>query len=363
MSLVVLCVYGFPESHPNRCMNEEMLIDVFASMATLNMPSVMGGDLNSVHGESLAMVLAEALGIYCVSPTNKPTTRTKEGETSTTKPLDYVFANYQAKDLIQAARVNYAVTLSDHYPIEVRLSVVKPMFMRVRWPRRTVLPQERKGTFEFPWLPEDIGFAKWQRLATRWLAATFGQRVAPKNKVRIVNNPPMPKCDDKPYRQLIKLNLAVQHIQRHGATKERLRSIQRKVAALPQHLRHTLGPSLPCDLSLTIEEVIKQYATEKNQQALKAWRQKMAAWKSNSKQACAFVRNPPPQKLTMLKDVNGATANPMRIQELLMAYWGRIESWPAPGALTCAMDNLENYYSFPSSMCALPCGPNHRANR
>ena len=33
--MVLICVYGFPGSHPGRSMNEEMLIDVFSSMATL----------------------------------------------------------------------------------------------------------------------------------------------------------------------------------------------------------------------------------------------------------------------------------------------------------------------------------------
>ena len=345
-NLVLLCVYGFPESHPNRSMNEEMLIEAFATMASLTMPAILGGDLNTIHGESLAMVLAEALGILCVSPIDKPTTKSREGDPSSSKPLDYVFANYQAKDLIANTRVNYAISLSDHYPIEVKLSVVKPCFVRVRWPKRSTLPIEKTGAYEFPWLPEEVGFANWQKLATKWLATTFGVKISKKDRVKIVTAPPAAKCDDKVYRQLIKLNLAVQHAKMHGQTSVRLKSIKRKLTALPPDQQHAIGSPHSPDLPHTVEEVIAKYAQEKNELALQTWKQQVATWKVNTKQACAFVRNPPPMKLTMLKDVAGATADPMRIQELLMQYWSQIESWPCEAARKCAEDNLENHYSF-----------------
>ena len=174
INMFVICVCGFPQSHPCRNMKEEMLIDVIASMATLTVPTIMGGDLNTVHDESPAMVLAEALGKECVSPREKPTTKSRDGGLSTLKPIDHVFANYQAMDMVQASRVNYAVALSDYYPIEIKLRVPKSVFTKVRRPRKITLLWTNKASHTFPWLPECVEFSAWQRLATRWLSATYG---------------------------------------------------------------------------------------------------------------------------------------------------------------------------------------------
>ena len=131
--MAVICACGFPESHSCRGMNEEMLMDVFASMEALTMPTTMGGDLNAMHTESSATVLSEALGIVHVSPKKSPTMR-RDGGVSASMPIDHVFMAFKVLNITGSSRVNYAVTLSDHYPAEVCMCSPPGNIHEIGWP-------------------------------------------------------------------------------------------------------------------------------------------------------------------------------------------------------------------------------------
>ena len=90
----------------------------------------------SIEQTHPSLIMAEAMGIYCVSPIDQPTTMTRQGAPSHAQPIDYVLANAQAKDLVAASRGNYASTLSDHYPIEARIMTQMPHFIEIRWPQK-----------------------------------------------------------------------------------------------------------------------------------------------------------------------------------------------------------------------------------
>ena len=123
-NVVLVSVYGYAESHPSRSTNEDLVKDVLTSLADLKVAAFAGGDLNVHVHDSQTLTLSEAIGVFCVTPSDQPTTRARDGAPSTNYPIDYVFANQQAKDMVVEARVNYQVHLSDHYPLEVKVCCV-----------------------------------------------------------------------------------------------------------------------------------------------------------------------------------------------------------------------------------------------
>ena len=143
-NILLVCVYGYSDTHPNRGLNEDLLRDALTSIASLNIAAFVGGDLNVHVAESSVLTLSEAIGVTCVSPVRHTTTKTKTGAPSSSHAIDLMFANYKAKDLVSRARVNYHVHLSDHYPVEVMFVTPKCDFPVVKWPRTVVLPPKKE---------------------------------------------------------------------------------------------------------------------------------------------------------------------------------------------------------------------------
>ena len=342
--MLCIFVYGFPESHPCRSMNEHMLKDILSAMASVNMPTYMGGDMTVSISNSEALSLSESLGIVCVSPTKMPTTMGRSGDPGESPPIDLVFANLRARDMVQRSRVNHAITLSDHYPVEIELSVPRCGFSVMGWPKTIKLGEKKRDNVPFPLVPLSTSFKQWQKLAMRWLSVTFETKIPPKHRVRVTKykQPKLPI--DVPYRQLLALQAALQHIIAHGETLQRKRSIHRKCRALDSSIviRSTTYVAMRDEVHTCMQEYVKR----RQKDSLNLWLQLARKWKASSREACRFVKNPSPCQVTVVNMPNGATVDPNDVQKHLSEYWKSIETWPIGRDAESVADLFEDKYSM-----------------
>ena len=342
----VLCisVYGFPESHPSRSMNEHMLKDIIAVMASVTMPIYMGGDLNVSLHSSEALSLCESMGVVCVSPTNTPTTMARSGDPSGTLPIDFIFANMKARDMVCKSRVNHAITLSDHYPVELQFGIPRHRFLVTKWPSTVRLGAKQREDIPFPTLHESTTYRQWQKIVTRWLSVSFAMRIPPKHAVRTVKYRPPRLPQDVVYRQLLSLQSALQHVITHGETLQRKRSIARKRLALPPYLK--VNDTSYVAMKGEVHQCILDHVKSKQKDTLSAWIQKARLWKASSKEACSFVKNPEPCKVTVVSTPKGATVDPAEVHKHLVEYWASIETWPEGQNAQQICDMFDDKYSM-----------------
>ena len=131
--VLAVSVYGYPASHVDVGKNEDLLQDVFASMADLTLPVLIAGDMNTTCEHSEALSRAEMFGFVKMSD-KKSSTMTKRGIASRSMPIDHVYVNMKMRDLVQRVWANQAIVMSDHYPICMRFvshHLGEPI---VRWP-------------------------------------------------------------------------------------------------------------------------------------------------------------------------------------------------------------------------------------
>ena len=350
-NVVLVAAYGLSESHHNKDMNEGMLMDIMMSAASLNMPVFVGGDLNTQRGNSQALTMAEAIGLTCVSPSDKFTTMSRDGAPSKSPPIDFLFANEKARDLVIQARVNYGVALSDHYPIEMRFVSVKPDFLEIVWPKKTVICENKTLPTPYPETPTPPTYAQWLKLTTRWIAGACQTKVHSKTKVRIRQYVPKKLKEDQLHAKLVSLSRALSHALRHGINNLRMRSIQRKITSLPGDMRRKLT-SIP--LHQAYDEVVvytETHVKQEHARVMTRWKDLTTAWKKATKAACAFVKNPLPVKMTTLKQGECLVSHPYRAQSLMMGYWASIEQWPTLASKDKALEQLEQKYSFLVPRC------------
>ena len=133
--IVIIAMFAYPPSHECRASNEELYAQAFAWARGLRDPVLIAGDYNQVVGTSSTLSLAEANGIYRISP-EEATTRSKGGGPSGNLVVDHAFCNHAFLDLAPVVSVDQTRWLSDHYPIS-SLSVKRlcQQTMSWRWPK------------------------------------------------------------------------------------------------------------------------------------------------------------------------------------------------------------------------------------
>ena len=170
--LIVASVYGYPEGHDQRGLNDEMLRDIFVELASWTSPVLISGDFNTSVGGSRVLGLANSWGFERMSD-DRPTTMSKKGIPKEGAPIDHLYANVCASDLIHGCFTNHDITMSDHYPIQCRLTLPQMGLLEVRWPELVPsLPPTRADT-DFPLLPGNVSFDEWQRCAVNWIQEAF----------------------------------------------------------------------------------------------------------------------------------------------------------------------------------------------
>ena len=78
LSFVAVVAYGYPESHACRGQNEDVLRDIFVSLAGLTCPVLVAGNFNATTGTMPPLALASHFRFYKLSP-NTSTTASKHG--------------------------------------------------------------------------------------------------------------------------------------------------------------------------------------------------------------------------------------------------------------------------------------------
>ena len=63
------------------------------------------------------------MGIVCANPARLLTTVSKSRDPSHVLPIEFIFANLKARDMVHESRVNHAITLSGHYPVEIQIVI------------------------------------------------------------------------------------------------------------------------------------------------------------------------------------------------------------------------------------------------
>ena len=345
-SFLAIVIYGYPDSHPERDRNDELLRDVFVSLEAWTCPILVAGDLNTTVAQSATLAQADQWGFFRISP-NLATTTNKEGLPAKSAPIDHMLANTRMMDMIYECKVDWGVAISDHFPILASLVLNRASFRIARWPKPPkVCPEHLVPGVPFPDPPVDCSYHDWLKITKVWLQKTIGTKVHSKN--RLVTSPykPAKLPIDLYYRRLLGVERALSYIVEHGETLERTAAVGRKLCALKEHYQLALDS---LDWNECLREVrawILQYTNHSHQNMLSKWRAEAMKWKVSVKSAYAYLRNPVPTKTTIMESAGDYTCNPLEVRLLLDTYWMTKESWPQGMSVQQAVDNLEEHYSI-----------------
>ena len=339
-------IYGFPESHPERDRNDELLRDVFVSLGAWKCPILVAGDMNSTITQSSILSQSERWGFFRVSP-DKATTVSKDGMPKHGLPIDHMLANLPMIDRLSGCQVDWGVALSDHYPLIATCVLQRSNFRVAKWPSPPKICQFQKTQqVDFPDLDSQCTFEQWQKATRRWLQNVLGVKVPRKDKVREVAYRPPKMHVDQQFRRLLGVERAVAYILEHGEADDRRKAVERKLKAI---LRHHQLESKSSDWEALLKEIRQwtlDYTNRLHKEAIAGWRREAITWTLSTKAAYAYLRNPVPSKTTMFIIEGKVTCEPKEVELVLNEYWQDKEMWPKGFDALNAVANLEEYYSF-----------------
>ena len=133
-SFVLVGIYGYAPSHPEVSTNDELLTHAFAWAGAQTCCTLVTGDLNATTTQSMPLASCREFGLHRVSP-NKPTTGGRSAPTAKTLAIDHVLVNEPLLQYVLHCDVDYAVALSDHYPLVSTLAVPSSSFLSWLPPR------------------------------------------------------------------------------------------------------------------------------------------------------------------------------------------------------------------------------------
>ena len=356
-SVVVASYYGFPVSHPERETNEAFLRDIISYMGRLICPSIMVGDLNDHLTSSPSLARAPIMNMHRVTD-DSPTTLNKQGVVSGRTPLDHCLANLVALESGIRAKVDPTLVISDHLPILLDAPMCHPKFLRVVWssPPKTLKPQSENPMWQ--WCPCD--YASWQETCRAWLQQAHRQSIQPKGCMTYMQAKQFVPSLHVRFRRLFPLQRAVVELCRYPRLQAQQPSIARKLAA--QDLAVLLPLlSTPDVLLGEVQKRVQSYMKNHHRAMIKKWREISRSWKVSDAAVYAYLRNPMPNKLTgIILPNNHVVTHPWRIQEELLTYWNRLETWDSQ-ELAHALEVLEDRYSIllPHQECQAEVLPRH----
>ena len=334
LEVMCLSLYGFPKGHPRQHASEDLLSQCFHWASGVNLPLLLGGDLNSNPDESTSLSLSDMWKLYRITD-DSPTTRSRSGGLSSNS-LDHVLANCKMLDANVTARVSHFEAVSDHFPVVGSFRAPEIAFMVTHWPRVPRLPSLPCAQPE--WAFAGSTFVEWSICAERWVSEAFAVKVPPKLLVHSAPFvPPRPQIDRR-YASLRAAYRLVKHLSRCDNNPHAWSSLAKKLHAL--RLSMATLPELARAISLKITE----HMQEVQKGALDAWRQKTRVWKGSDAAIFRFLRNPPPPKSAAISMEGGLSSLPGDIFAGLQGFWGSFENWSSQQAQDHALEVVEDIY-------------------
>ena len=335
-SFLVVSLYGIPIGHPLKSANDWLLADTVCWSASMNMPTLIGGDLNETPYTSLTLSSLHLWGFARLND-NRPTTKGRSSHTSKGLPLDHVVANMKMMDHHPLAAVAYDRTLSDHYGIEGSFRVPEVTFGVRRWPPPMDLSW---GIVEAPpWQGECCTFAEWCAKAASWLSRAFRVPCVNKNACHVdPYRPPSPKSD-LIFDSINAAKRALQHARiAKKITQSQLSSLSRKLFALGiQSLDWN-------DADAQLDKILNEHIESLSRNAIKRRKERVSFWTLQSRDLYAFIKNVPAVKASALQTPEGVTADPLEIHSALTRFWGHLEAWPSEEHRQYALFRLSDHY-------------------
>ena len=345
----MFAVYGFPESHPSRCANDDMLQDILVSVASQTCPSMMAGDLNASVSSSRPLALSSSLCVLPLSPFLEPTSMKKNGVPSKGHAIDLALGNMMCCDLLASSYVDRKMVFSDHYPVILHFRVSPASFRVVKWPQKA--PPLGPRVQDVPFNPSGVAcdsFLQWQRLALDWLAASYATKFPKRVSYKVrPYSAPKPRLD-MTYCRLIRAQRAACEVNLRPPSLPQLRSLRRKILALSvdSSVSHDLIHSSLPEIQEKLGVMVQEYCKTAHSNAMKEWKRATKVWSLSTKHVFKFVKNPTPMVMPTVDGPFGPTNHPDEVDSALTSFWGAQEKWPDHLSDHLALDNLENRYAF-----------------
>ena len=184
-TFLVVALYGFAPSHPDRHTNEAFFTQISIWLNTLTIPVIWGGDFNATVVASPFLSLVRSLDLWRISP-DTPSTRGRHALSSGKAPIDHILINSQMLDWSITCHCNQIEPISDHHAITG--SFKPPCMPRPpswRWPKPMILPEH--PVHDIPWRFHGQTYAEWATCAVQWLHQTY--EVKPITKIAITSAP------------------------------------------------------------------------------------------------------------------------------------------------------------------------------
>ena len=354
-NIVVLCLYGHPESHSAEPTNECLLRDVISCASGMTCPAIVCGDLNETLRSSAALTSCERLGMTHVSP-NTSTTRIKNGEVMKGEAIDHILVNRHALHYFPTSTVLYHITLSDHFPLTLSLMLPRAQsFTSMKWPMPAKLLRVIEACpYEYD---QSLSFDQWIVKIKEWIRQSCHALTFDKKQVQQQPWKPKKVKIDLYFLRIKSAMAAAREVQLWGTSTAKLLSLTRKFRALKCKTRvEDVGiDRVVCML----ETQLNRWIDKTHAQMIKEWKIKVQNWKPLSKEAYDFVKNPYRQKAVVVLSEGNIISHPKKMEQQLLAYWHDLESWSDSDALQRATLFLEDIYSIyvpHNAMWAVPDG-------
>ena len=345
-TVVVIAMYGFAPSHPDRHLNEAFFTQVGLWANTLTKPVLWGGDFNATVVASQFLSLIRRVGLWRISP-DVPTTRGHSATSSGKAPIDHVVCNSALLDLDVTCACNEVEPISDHLALSGHFIVVlvSDLALSWRWPKPMLLPKEVKESID--WNCHGQTYAEWAECAVKWLHDSY--QVPSITKVQITTTPSKTTkaTPSKRYRAIRRLRGMLVRLETNFQ-----QALWDKLCACIREQ----GGEEPSDLisaNNSLSRLTSAMYTSLQEQALKAWRERVQTWNPMAKSLYKYLRNETPTKCTALVTAQGdLTYVPTHMEACLEEFWAGLETWPDVNALENAIEAVEDVYAL-----FMPCFP------
>ena len=194
ITFLLVCAYGILSGHPLKSANDLFVSDVLAWTQTLNMPTILAGDLNETPYSIPTMTALHVWNFFRIS-SSEPTTKGRNSRVSKGFALDHVIVNSTMLDYSPVAKTVPDKALSDHFPIEGSFRIPAIDSGVQHWPRALDLSWGQ--VLRPPWTGECTSLAAWNEKAVSWLSLAFLVPRVSKNLTYVSPFTPPPKDEGR----------------------------------------------------------------------------------------------------------------------------------------------------------------------
>ena len=336
-------VYGYPESHSDRNLNDALIRDVLTWASEQTIGVVIGGDFNSYVKANHYLACAECLNLCIVSPSSNTTTMDKKGLPAKGEAIDLVIVNSFLKDMCLSSQVHQDIVLADHYPVSFELALPFGADVSVDLPR----PRHGLTVKQHVPYPESNSrdFRDWQRDLDWWISASCEVPLADQNSIRVRKRVTSAPSPDLTFSRLTAARGTLVIAEKYGWNMKLARKWRRQERELTD--MHSEGPeSSPGKLLRLVDKMPQAYLDRLQKRSLALWKRKVVSWTLQQKNAFSFVKNTSLPKVSAVSCRGALCVHPAQVENALLSFWKEVESWSSVQKFESACLVFEDRYSF-----------------